>query len=85
MNKIIELAPLSDYFVVVIKDKITGELQGSFTLNESAAEILKLLIEGKNLATIAQKLADMYEVPVEIITKDINKLTTILKEKGLVF
>jgi len=85
MNNIIDLAPLSDYFVVIIKDKVTGDLQGAFTLNESAAEILKLLIERKNLKTVAKELADMYEVPEEIITKDIIKLTTTLKEKGFAF
>ena len=53
MKQIIKIAPLADYFVVAIKDKSTGELKETFTLNESAADMLRLICEGKDSNTFA--------------------------------
>ena len=80
----IEIAPLANYYVVAVKDKITGELKESFTLNESAADILRLLCEEKNPESIAQEMSHMYEAPAKVIMKDIMKLTEKLKQKGLI-
>ena len=80
----IEIAPLTDYYVVAAKDKNTGELKDSFTLNESAADILRLLCEEKDLESIAQEMSNMYEAPIKVIMNDIMKLTEELKQKGLI-
>lgn len=83
MKQIIEMAPLADYYVVAVKDKQTGALVESFTLNESAADILRLICEGYDTETIAQEIANKYEAPIELIAADVAKLTDKLKQKGL--
>ena len=83
MKQIIEIAPLVDYYVVAVKDKLTGALVESFTLNESAADILRLICDGKDSETIAQEIADKYEAPLELITADVSKLIDKLRQKGL--
>jgi hypothetical protein len=80
----IEIAPLANYYVVAAKDKKTGELKESFTLNESAADILRLLCEEKDLETIAEEMSNMYDAPAKVIMNDIMKLTEELKQKGLI-
>lgn len=80
----IEIAPLANYYVVAAKDKKTGELKESFTLNESAADILRLLCEEKDLETIAEEMSNMYDAPAKMIMNDIMKLTEELKQKGLI-
>lgn len=80
----IEIAPLADYYVVAAKDKKSGELKESFTLNESAADILRLLCEEKDMETIAEEMSNMYEAPAKMIMNDIMKLTEELKQKGLI-
>lgn len=80
----IEIAPLTDYYVVVAKDKNTGELKDSFTLNESATDILRLLCEEKDPESIAQEMSNMYEAPIKVIMNDIMKLKEELKQKGLI-
>lgn len=84
MKQIIKIAPLADYFVVAIKDKSTGELKETFTLNESAADMLRLICEGKDSNTVAQEIADIYNAPIELITKDVTKLIERLRQKRLI-
>lgn len=83
MKQIIEIAPLLDYYVVAVKDNLSGALVESFTLNESAADILRLICEGYDTETIAQEIANKYEAPIELIAADVAKLTDKLKQKGL--
>ena len=84
MNYRIEMAPLADYYVVAVKDKTTGELKESFTLNESAADMLRLLCEGKDPKTIAQDIANLYDAPVDMVTKDVMQFIDKLRKKDLI-
>lgn len=84
MKHIIEMSQLVDYYVVVVKDKSTGALIESFTLNESAADMLRLLCKGKDLETIAQEIAQIYDAPLELITLDAIKLKNRLSQKNLI-
>jgi hypothetical protein len=79
----IEMAPLTDYYVVAVKDKGTSELKESFTLNESGADMLRLFCEDKDIAEVAKEMADMYEAPIDIVTKDVERFANSLRKKGL--
>ena len=83
MNYKIEILPLADYFVVAVKDKETAELKEAFTLNESGADMLKLFCQNKDIAAVANKMSDIYGMPLDIITKDVEKFAERLKKKGL--
>lgn len=80
----IEIAPLLDYYVIAVKDKVTGELVETFTLNESGTDMLRLFCQNKDVTTVAQKIAEMYEAPLEIVTKDVFAFSEKLKKKGLI-
>ena len=83
MNYKIEILPLADYFVVAVKDKDTAELKESFTLNESGADMLKLFCQNKDVATVASEMSDIYDIPLDVITKDVEKFAENLMKKGL--
>lgn len=83
MKKKIEILPLADYFVVAVKDKETSELKESFTLNESGADMLRLFCEDKDIAEVAKEMAEMYEAPIDIVTKDVKRFANSLRKKGL--
>lgn len=83
MNYKIEILPLADYFVVAVKDKETAELKETFTLNESAADMLRLFCQNKDVATVARELSDIYDTPLDIITRHVEKFAESLMKKGL--
>ena len=80
----IEIAPLADYYVVAVKDWGTGELKESFTLNESGTDMLRLFCQDKDVAAVAQEIAEMYEAPLELVTKDVSAFADKLQQKGLI-
>ena len=80
----IEIAPLSDYYVIAAKDKKTGELVETFTLNESGTDMLKLFCQGKDTTTVAKEIAEMYEVPFEQVAKDVMLFIKKLNRKKLI-
>ena len=84
MKNKIEIVPLLDYYVIAVKDKETGELVETFTLNESGTDMLRLFYQGKDVAAVAQEIAEMYEAPVEIVTKDVSAFAEKLQKKGLI-
>jgi hypothetical protein len=84
MKNKIEIAPLLDYYVIAVKDKETGELVETFTLNESGTDMLRLFYQGKDVTAVAQEIAEMYEAPVEIVTKDVSAFAEKLQKKGLI-
>lgn len=84
MKKKIELLPLSDYYVVAVKDKDTSELLETFTINESGADMLKLFCQDKNEDEVADKIATIYETPLDVIKPDIHKFANNLRKKGLI-
>lgn len=79
----IEIAPLLDYYVIAVKDKETGELVETFTLNESGTDMLKLFCQEKDATAVAQEIADIYEAPLEVVTKDVSAFAEKLQKKGL--
>jgi hypothetical protein len=83
MKHKIEIAPLLDYYVIAAKDKETGELVESFTLNESGTDMLRLFCEGKDVTAVAREIADMYEAPLEQVSKDVESFAEKLNRKGL--
>ncbi len=83
MNYIIEILPLADYFVVAVKDKETAELKDTFTLNESAADMLRLFNQNKDEATVANEMSNIYDIPYDVITKHVEKFAEKLIKKGL--
>ena len=79
----IEIAPLADYFVVAAKDIMTGELKEAFTLNESAADMLRLFCEGKTPEEVSINIASMYDAPLDIVIKDVSAFVEELQLKGI--
>ena len=84
MKYTIEIAPLLDYYVVAVKNKVTGELKEVFTLNESGAEMLKLLSEGNDYKAVASMLTEIYDVPSELVINDILTILDNLYSKGII-
>ena len=84
MKHKIEIAPLLDYYVIAVKDKETGELVETFTLNESGTDMLRLFCQDKDVSAVAQEIAEMYEAPLEQVTKDVTSFAEKLHKKGLI-
>lgn len=80
----IEIAPLSDYYVVVVRDKDNNDLKDTFTINEIGADMLRLFSSGKDKEAIAKEIASMYEAPISVITKDVEKFEEHLRKKDLI-
>ena len=80
----IEIAPLVDYYVIAVKDKVTGELVDTFTLNESGTDMLNLFFQGKETPIVAKEIAEMYEAPIEEVINDVAKFAERLQKKGLI-
>jgi len=83
MKYTIEIAELADHYVVAAKDKITGEAVDVFTLNESGIDMLQLFMEGHDADTVAQRVAEMYGAPLELVTHDMQTFMENLKQKGI--
>lgn len=79
----IEIAPLVDYYVIVAKDKNTGDIVDTFTLNESGTDMLKLFCQGKDIPAIAEEIATIYEAPLEQVSEDVKTFAKKLHKKGL--
>lgn len=84
MKHKIEIAPLLDYYVIAVKNKETGELIDTFTLNESGTDMLKLFCQDKDVTAVAQEIAEMYEAPLEIVKNDVSALAERLQKKSLI-
>ena len=84
MKHKIRIAPLLDYYVIAVKDKETGELVETFTLNETATDMLRLFCQDKDVAAVAQAVAEMYGAPLDLVTKDVSAFADELQQKGLI-
>lgn len=82
-EKKIDVLPLADYYVVVTRNKESGKINESFTLNETGADMLKLFMEGKDITAVAQSIAEMYDAPIEMVTNDVTAFAKTLMAKGL--
>ncbi len=76
----IEMEPLAGRYVVAFKNPDTGNLVKALSLNGSAAEMLKLYLEGNDIPSITRILSVRYGVEPERIAADatafFNKLIT---------
>ena len=76
----IEMQPLAGRYVVAFKDPDTGNLVKALSLNGSAAEMLRLYLEGNDIPSITRILSERYGVEPERIASDVtaffNKLIT---------
>jgi len=76
----IEMEPLAGRYVVALKDPDTGNLVKALSLNGSAAEMLRLYMEGNDIPSITRILSERYGVEPERIAADatafFNKLIT---------
>lgn len=79
----IEIAPLANYYVIGAKDKETGELVETFTLNESGTDMLKLFCQGKDINSVAEEMSEMYEIPFEQVIDDVTSFAEKLNRKDL--
>ena len=84
MKHKIRIAPLLDYYVIAVKDKETGELVETFTLNDTATDMLRLFCQDKDVAAVAQAVAEMYGAPLDLVTKDVSAFADELHQKGLI-
>ncbi len=80
----IDIAPLCDYYVVAVKDKHTDELKETFTLNETGADMLKIFCQKEDWNTVAEDMAEIYEMSKESMSEDIEAFANKLKQKGII-
>lgn len=66
----IEMEPLAGRYVAAFKDPATGKLVKAMAFNGSAAEMLKLYVEGNDISSIAHKLSEQYGVDPDRIAAD---------------
>ena len=66
----IEMQPLAGRTVVACKDPQTGEIIRALALNASAAEMLRLRLEGQEVPQIARILSEHYVVDPARIAVD---------------
>ena len=82
-EKKIDILPLASSYVVVTRNKESGMIKDSFTLNETGADMLKLFMEHKDTIAVAQAIAEMYGAPLEDVKDDVTAFAETLREKGL--
>ena len=82
-EKKIDILPLANNYVVVTRNKESGTVKDSFTLNETGADMLKLFMEHKDTIAVAQAIAEMYGAPLEDVKDDVTAFAETLREKGL--
>lgn len=75
----IEMQHLAGRYVVALKSLKTGDLLKVFSVNASAAEILRLFQDGMEIPTIAQTLSEKYGVPMARILSDTESLLDMLR------
>ncbi len=80
----IDIAPLADYFVVIAKDKDTDELKGTFKLNDSGAEMLRLMCEHDDMKVVANEIAALYDVPLETVESDLEDFAEFLRQRNII-
>ena len=66
----IEMEPLAGRYVAALNDPETGKLIRAMALNGSAAEMLKLYVDGNDIPSIARIFSEQYGVDPERIASD---------------
>lgn len=70
----IEMQPLAGRFVVAFKDPETGCLAKAVALNGSAAEMLRLHLDGHDIDSIAHIFSERFDVDAGQIAADASAL-----------
>lgn len=70
----IEMQPLAGRYVVAFKDPGTGCLAKTVVLNGSAAEMLRMYLDGHDVDSIARILSERYGVGAGQIASDVSSL-----------
>lgn len=70
----IEMEPLAGRYVVAFKDPDTGDLVKALVLNRTAAEMLRMHVEGHDIPSIAHALSEKYGAPAGQIAADAESL-----------
>jgi len=78
-----EMMELGDQFVAVPVGEGAEHLHGVIKLNETAALIFKLLEEETTEKAIIQKLLTEYDIPEEVVTKDLSNYIQTFQEKDI--
>ena len=68
------MEPLAGYYVVVLKDPETGDLVKVFSVNASAAEMIRLYRDGLDIGAITHVISDKYGVPSDLVRADAETL-----------
>ena len=68
------MQPLAGRFVVAFKDPETGCLAKAVALNSSAAEMLRLYLDGHDVDSLARILSERYDVEAGQIAADASAL-----------
>lgn len=70
----IEMAPLAGRYVVALKKPESGDLVKVFTVNASAAEMIRLYRDGLDVEVIARVISEKYVVPFTRVRTDVEEL-----------
>lgn len=70
----IEMEPLAGRYVVALKDTQTGDPVRVFTVNASAAEMIRLYRDGLDVEAIARVISKKYGVPFDQVRADAEAL-----------
>lgn len=70
----IEMEPLAGRYVVALKNPETGDLIKVFTVNASAAEMIRLYRGGLDIESITQVISDKYGVSYSHVRTDAEAL-----------
>ena len=70
----IEMEPLAGYYVVALKNPETGDFVKVFTVNASAAEMIRLYRDGLDIEAITRVISEKYGVPSDLVRADADAL-----------
>ena len=70
----IEMQSLAGRYVVALKDPETGDLVKVFTVNASAAEMIRLYRDGLNVDAITRVISVKYSVSSDLVKTDAEAL-----------
>lgn len=80
----IEMAPLGNRIVVAARDFEKGTVEQVFTLNKSAAGMLRMLADGLDAEALTERIAREYNAPAELIKRDVEAFLKDLSIRGLI-
>ena len=78
-----ELQPIAGQYVAVAIGKNAEKFSGVIRLNESGAKIFAFLQEGKTAGQTVEEMLKLYSASEADIRRDVDKIVSMLVEKGL--